>query len=448
MSTEADTLSDKPWPIPSLWQWAKMAEISTVIAGGTPATLESANFDGGTIPWITPADLSGFSEKTILRGARSITQRGLDNSGAQLIPMGSVLFSSRAPIGYVAVAGNQLTTNQGFKSFALGQAVTSDYVYYYLQRAKEIALKMASGTTFLELSKKRAESLPIPVPPLPEQRRIVEAIEANFVRLDAGVKALERVRMNLTRYRASVLASAFGAPHPSDWVTSTIGDVTVPTVSQDGPHGVSSFAYVDISSIDNRIKRISEPKWIPVEERPSRARQRLNPGDVVVSMTRPNLNAVAMVPDGLSGAIGSTGFDVLRTRCIDARWLFLFVQTPAFIHAMTARVQGALYPAVRPRDIRSYPIPVAPLDQQHRIVAGIESRLSLANEVAVSTEHGLKRCLGIRNFVLKQAFEGHLVPQDPTDEPANVLLERIKKERSSASQSMTRREENPKGIMR
>jgi len=196
-----------PWKIPATWQWSTMGEVAEVVGGGTPRT-SRAEYYGGDIPWITPADLSGYSEKRISRGARSITRVGLENSGARLMPAGTVLFSSRAPIGYVAIAANPVSTNQGFKSFVLRDGLTPDYVYYHLQHAKSLAVELASGTTFLEISGKKAAQIPIPVAPVDEQRRIVEEIEKQFTRLEAGVAALRQVQVNLKRYRAAVLKAA------------------------------------------------------------------------------------------------------------------------------------------------------------------------------------------------------------------------------------------------
>lgn len=198
----------KPWEIPGDWEWALMGDVAEVVGGGTPRTKDPENFEGGAIPWVTPADLSGYTEKYIARGARSITEKGLDSSAARLMPSGTVLFSSRAPIGYVAIAANEVATNQGFKSFVLQPGLDPSYVYHYLHRAKELAVELASGTTFKEISGKKAAKIPIPVPPGSVQRQIVEAIETHFTRLDAAVASLERARANLKRYRASVLQAA------------------------------------------------------------------------------------------------------------------------------------------------------------------------------------------------------------------------------------------------
>ena len=102
--------------IPSSWQWTTLGEVTRVVGGGTPRSGQPAFWNGG-VPWITPADSSGYHEKTIAHGGRSITESGLARSAARLLPIGTVLFSSRAPIGCVAIAANPMATNQGFKSF-------------------------------------------------------------------------------------------------------------------------------------------------------------------------------------------------------------------------------------------------------------------------------------------------------------------------------------------
>lgn len=162
--------------------------------------------------------------------------------------------------------------------------------------------------------------------------------------------------------------------YPLGWLIATIRDVTVPKVEQGlvaDSHG--EFVYVDISSIDNATKRVASPKKLAVKNAPSRARQRLKEGDVVVSMTRPNLNAVAKITPDLDGAVGSTGFDVLRAVLVEPNWLFHTVQSPAFIGTMSGLVQGALYPAVRPEDVRSYSLNIPPLNEQRRIIAKLDS---------------------------------------------------------------------------
>ena len=124
------------------------------------------------------------------------------------MPSGSVLFSSRAPIGYVAIASQPVTTNQGFKSFVLPDEIDPSYAYYYLQTASELVESLSGGTTFKEISGANAARIRFAIAPIPEQRRIVAKIEKQFTRLDAAVAALRRTQANLKRYRASILRAA------------------------------------------------------------------------------------------------------------------------------------------------------------------------------------------------------------------------------------------------
>jgi type I restriction enzyme S subunit len=192
-----------------------------------------------------------------------------------------------------------------------------------------------------------------------------------------------------------------------------LGEITEPKIDQSGPPLTGDFTYVDIGSVDNGAKRIVEPKVMPVANAPSRARQRLRTGDVLVSMTRPNLNAVALVPPELDGAIGSTGFHVLRaSQRVLPKWLYYAVQTRQFVGEMSDLVQGALYPAVRPKDIRAFDLPVPMLDEQRRIVAEIEKQFSRLDEAVANLKRVKANLKRYKAAVLKAAVDGRLVPTE------------------------------------
>lgn len=196
---------------------------------------------------------------------------------------------------------------------------------------------------------------------------------------------------------------------------STFGELTAPKVEQTGPSGDGEFVYVDISSIDNQAKRIVDPKRLTPEAAPSRARQCLRKGDVLVSMTRPNLNAVAIVPSDLDGAIGSTGFHVLRANeDVEPHWLYYAVQSSSFVKAMCDLVQGALYPAVRPKDIREYAISPPPLAKQREIVAELEKQFSRLGEAVANLQRVKANLKRYKASVLKAAVEGRLVETEAT----------------------------------
>jgi type I restriction enzyme S subunit len=173
-------------------------------------------------------------------------------------------------------------------------------------------------------------------------------------------------------------------------------------------------------------------------------------------MTRPNLNAVAIVPESLAGAVGSTGFHVLRAIRISPLWLYYLVQTNDFVNRMSNTVQGVVYPAVRPRDIDRYEIPLAPLVEQYRIVAEIEKLLTHLDSGIAALERIQARLAGsvesqalktdrLRRSILQAAFDGKLVEHDPSEEPAHTLLEsiRVDREKLHHSQRSGKREPSP-----
>ena len=184
------TATDTPYEkLPKGWAWCRLGDIGEIIGGGTPST-SIEEYWNGEISWITPADLSNYSDKYIAQGKRNITQLGLDNSSAKLIPKGSILFSTRAPIGYVVIADRPLSTNQGFKSLSLSINMSEEFVYYFLLAEKERIKLLASGTTFQELSASAFSKILIPLPPLAEQHRIVQQIETFFASFDQIEKEL------------------------------------------------------------------------------------------------------------------------------------------------------------------------------------------------------------------------------------------------------------------
>ncbi len=192
-----------------------------------------------------------------------------------------------------------------------------------------------------------------------------------------------------------------------------IADVVdrVETVDPGARPGVP-FTYIDISSVDNLTKVITEPRRLRGRDAPSRARQQVRANDVLVATTRPYLNAVAMVGADLDGQVCSTGFAVLRANeSVDAGYLFMFVQSQAFIQPLAGLVQGALYPAVSNRDVLAQRIPLPELAEQRRIAADLFAQLravdlarAAATERSAKREQLLEECLA--NRILTRSDSG------------------------------------------
>lgn len=212
--------------LPKNWVSCEIGEVAQVVGGATPASKDLTNFtnqDG--VPWITPADLSGYKEMYIDHGERNLSAKGFSSCSASKMPAGSVLFSSRAPIGYVAIASREVSTNQGFKSFVLPNGLDSRFVYYHLRHIKPVAEMMATGTTFKELSGAAAAKLPLVIPPINEQKRIADKLDTLLARVAACRVRLDRVPQVLKRFRQAVLSAATSGQLTEDWREKNSGCV-------------------------------------------------------------------------------------------------------------------------------------------------------------------------------------------------------------------------------
>lgn len=409
--------------LPEGWDWRTMDEVSEVVGGATPKTSELENYEGGTIAWLTPADLSGYTDKYIEQGARFITKKGLESCSTKLLPKGTVLFTSRAPIGYVAIASREVCTNQGFKSFVLDNAqVTPDYVYWWLKGAKSMAEEVASGTTFLELSTAKAKKLPIPVAPLLQQRRIVEAIELQLGRLDAAVARLQGARARLKRYKQAVLKAAYTgqlwtegadmsdeAPLPEGWRWGTLGDFVKIR---------NGFAFKSTDYLDEGVLLIRQSnlggekvttegaKYLPPSYLDAHKEFQVHKGDILI---------------GMSGSIGKLcTYDLdepalqnQRTGLLQFKdpkqkpWVWNYL--PMLEQSLLKQGKGVAVLNISAKQIEASPMPIPPVEVQARIIDEVEQRIATIAETETTLDAQLQQAVRLRQAVLKRAFEGRLV---------------------------------------
>lgn len=190
------------------WIECKISDIGTVVGGATPSTKKPENYENGTIAWITPKDLSTFSGRYIQHGERNITEAGLRSCSIQLLPKNTVLFSSRAPIGYVAIAANDVCTNQGFKSVIPNENTNPLFLYYLLKYNKDKIEGMGSGTTFKEVSGNTMKNIVVSVP---TDKKVQERISSMLGSIDDKIEENERINNNLEQ-QADALYQEFFSP--------------------------------------------------------------------------------------------------------------------------------------------------------------------------------------------------------------------------------------------
>ena len=239
---------------PEDWKISTIEDIAEVVGGTTPSTNEPDNY-GGNISWLTPKDLSNYRFRYIGKGERSITEKGMKSKGIKLLPKGTVLLTTRAPIGYVAIAENELTTNQGFRNLVPGKKVDSEFLYYLLKNNIDRLISNASGTTFSELSGGTLKKMKFVFPQLEEQKAIGAILSSLDAKIELNIKinrVLETIGQALFKrwfidfefpdekrrpYKSSggeMVDSELGKI-PKGWRIGTLGNICNITMGQSPP---------------------------------------------------------------------------------------------------------------------------------------------------------------------------------------------------------------------
>jgi type I restriction enzyme S subunit len=218
--------------IPEDWEVKKLGDIAEIISGGTPKT-NVPEYWNGSIKWCTPTDITKCSGKYLFETDRTISSKGLVNSSAKLLPIGTLLLCSRATIGEIRIAAVEISTNQGFKSLVCKSEVSNEFLYYKLLTMKSVMLEKAIGSTFLELAKKEVASLEIDLPPLPEQQAIARVLSDTDALINALDKLIAKKRDIKKAVMQELLTGKTRLPGFSgEWEVKRLGDVASITMGQ------------------------------------------------------------------------------------------------------------------------------------------------------------------------------------------------------------------------
>jgi type I restriction enzyme S subunit len=218
--------------IPEDWEVKKLGDIAEIISGGTPKT-NVPEYWNGSIKWCTPTDITKCSGKYLFETDRTISSKGLVNSSAKLLPIGTLLLCSRATIGEIKITTVEIATNQGFKSLVCKSEVSNEFLYYKLLTMKSVMLEKAIGSTFLELAKKEVASLEIDLPPLPEQQAIARVLSDTDALINALDKLIAKKRDIKKAVMQELLTGKTRLPGFSgEWEVKKLGDVASITMGQ------------------------------------------------------------------------------------------------------------------------------------------------------------------------------------------------------------------------
>jgi len=428
---------DIPFDIPASWKWVRISELGEVFGGGTPKTEKLEYWDESGIPWLTPADMKFITGKYARFGERNISVIGLEKSSAQLMPKGTILYSSRAPIGYIAIAANDISTNQGFKSLVPAVMEINEFMYYCLMARTSDIVSRASGTTFKEISGTDFGLTIIPLPPLAEQKRIVAKIEELLPYIDRYEQAWSKLEDFNNRFpndlQKSILQMAiqgklvdqrpeegtgeelyqqiqaekqklikagtikkekplpeiaedekpFDIPESWKWVRmSEVIDV------RDGTHDTPAYipkGYPLITGKDfyfgkfdfSKTQYISESNYLEISKR-----SLVEIGDILFSMIGGNIGSMIHITEDnyFEMAIKNVALfkQYLRN---DTLSTFLLVFLKSQVGNLKAIAKGGAQAFVPLKLLRNYSFPLPPLAEQKRIVAKLEEILPLCEKL-------------------------------------------------------------------
>ena len=380
------------------WGNSTIGEIAEVFGGGTPSTKDLGNF-GGDVPWITPKDLSGSPGRYVSRGARNLSKKGLDSSAARLLPAGTVLLSTRAPIGYVAIAASPVTTNQGFRNLVLKDGFLPDFYYYWLTNNVPELERHASGSTFKEISGTAVKQIDIPVPPFSEQRAIAhvlgaldDKIELNR-RMNETLEAIARALfkswfVDFDPVRAKMEGRDTGLPadvadlFPSRLVDAELG--TIPegweSVRLDSVANLTkgrSYRRAELATSDTALVTLKSfvrgGGYRPEGMKPFRgvykSEQMVQPGEVIVACTDVTQlaevvgrSAIVEPTSSFQTLVASLDILIVRPKNASAGRAFLYylTKTPSFVTHAVARTTGTTVLHLSPDAVASFRFALPP----------------------------------------------------------------------------------------
>ncbi len=399
---------------------------------------------------------------------------------------GAPFFESSKNKAYI-IKGKSWVNNHAHVLKAIADVTLNQFLCHYLNIFNYNGY--VTGTTRAKLNQSPMRKIPIPLPPLPEQRRIVTKIEELFTKIDAGVSALQKTQAQLKRYRQSVLKAACegklvpteaelahaeghkyepadvllarilkerreklskGAKYrepaapdtnglpalPEGWCWATIEQLNPAIrtcaygVLQPGSDIKKGIPLVRVGDIKEGHIEINGMKKIAPQIAEKYSRTKLEGGEVLITLVGA-IGRTAVVPQSLAGANTARAVGVIPLNDhVDSSWVNFWFMREEKIIEMTAKAHEVARKTLNLEDVRTTLIALPPLPEQRRIVAEVERRLSVADEVAKQVEQSLAQAQRLRQSILKKAFEGKLVAQDARDEPASVLLERIRQERA------------------
>ena len=388
------------------WTYKKIKEVGEVVGGTTPSTNNPA-FWGGDICWISPAELHG--EHYLYDSVKKITAEAVKAKSLKQLPIGTVILSSRAPIGKLAINKVPMYCNQGFKCVICGPEINNEFLYWWFYGKTEYLNSLGTGATFPEISKKVVENITIPLPPLSEQKAIVSRLDSAFAKIDA-LKA--NAKKQLDDAKALFQKALTEAMEPKEgWeekklkeVVNSItdGDHQPPPKSHDG------IPFITISDIDKNSNRINfeDTFFVPQDYFNSLKRDRTPQyGDVLYTVT--GSFGIPVLIDFQKEFCFQRHIALIRPNMslLSSTYLFFWILSSYAMSQAEDTATGAAQRTVSLNSLRNFTIHIPPLSEQQAIVAHLDQLSEKVKRLQEIQEKTIKECDALKQAILREVFE-------------------------------------------
>ena len=383
------------------WRECTISEIGTVVGGATPSTKKLENYENGEIAWITPKDLSNFHGRYIERGERNITEIGLKSCSAQLLPPNTILFSSRAPIGYVAIAKNEVCTNQGFKSVIPNKNINPLFLFYLLKYNKEAIENMGSGTTFKEVSGNTMKNILVRIPvSISEQRKIAEILAS----LDDKIEENERINNNLQQQIHAIYKKHFDDCHCEKLPMSSLIEVRdgthdSPKSKESGMPLVTSKHLLPYGIDKSSANLISEEDYNKINER-----SKVNTYDILLSMIGTVGMVSFIIENPVDFAIKNVGLFKTSDCLKMAYYIHCYLLSSSTKRLLEQLLAGSTQKYISLTELRKLPICMP----SHKLLEHFNETVTPYYETIITNTNENNSLIQLRSVLLPKLMSGEI----------------------------------------
>ena len=428
--------------VPMHWKVQALGTaLAGVVNGATPSTEDNQYWDGNVV-WVTPVDISQNSKLT--HSQRSISHQGLESCSARIVPAGTIVITSRAPVGNVAIAQVPLATNQGCKSLLINKDITnSGFLYYVINSFSVIFQNIANGSTFQEITTSKLKSVAIVVPPLPEQHAIVTYLDRETARLDDLIEKKRRLLALLKERRTAVIthavtkglpadeARAAGLPVdppmkdsgvewlgevPAHWVVSDLGACSSKVGSGKTPLGgaetyeTEGVPFLRSQNIHNEGLRLTDVVFINDHVHNAMMSSAVNPGDNLLNITGASIGRSCVAPINLPAANVNQHVCIIRARpdTVVNYYLHFYIISAVFQDYINGVQNGTSRQGLNFQQIRASAIGIPPLPEQRAIVAYLDRETARLDDLAAKVEAAIAALGEYRTALITAAVTGQV----------------------------------------